>query len=348
MSLEPAASEPHSGRRLMLIDELLSRYGLGRVGEVEPVADSVLSENYRVNTSGGPHFLRLHKKSRTLERIAGEYALLRWAGERGIAVVPPLADPGGKVIHRIEGRFVSLFPWVEGKTIEAASATADDARRLGSVHGRVAAVIAGYESPWLETERQYPRWETEASIAALSRIDDLIRYYPAPPADQLRVQQRIRFQLEHLESPEARPLTDFAGLHRQACFGDFHERQVLFGEDGSLVAVVDWEGLAWAPPSWELLRAVTLSGMLGQELLRAYLGAYREHAPIRGGEAGLAVECWWQTLVHDTWSLTTRFIEGDRRPERFFASEESHLHLFADRSYRSWLAGELRLAAAEG
>ena len=106
-----------------------------------------------------------------------------------------------------------------------------------------------------------------------------------------------------------------------------------------MLAVVDWEGLAWAPPMLELLRAITLSGMLRAGLAEAYLAGYARNATIRRDEAEPAVECWWQTQLHGTWSLTTRFIEGDRRPERFFASEWANLKQFADPEYRSWLAG---------
>lgn len=330
---------------LQLIDDVLGRYGLTRSGAPALVPESVLSENYRVETSDGPRFLRIHKKTRTLERIEAEYAMLRWAGERGIPVVAPLADEEGRAIHRIEGRFVSLFPWVDGRIIDPAAATAEDAARLGEIHGRVASVLAGYEGEWLRRERRYPRWDTEKSIAELSRVDDLIRYYPAPPPEQIEVQRMIRFQLDRLESGEARPVSDFDALARQACHGDFHERQVLFGAGDEVLAVVDWEGLAWAPPAWELLRAVTLSGMLRAGLAEAYLSGYAGKATIPCDEAELAVECWWQTQLHGTWSLTTRFIEGDRRPERFFASEWANLQQFADPEFRGRLGDLLRSCA---
>lgn len=324
---------------LRLIDGALGRYGLTRLSAPALVPESVLSENYRVETNEGPRFLRIHKKTRTLERIEAEYAMLRWAGDRGIPVVAPLEDLEGRALHRVEGRFVSLFPWIEGRSIDPARATAEDASRLGEVHGRVTSVLARYDGEWLRGERRYPRWDTEKSIAELSRVDDVIRYYPAPPPEQIEVQRMIRFQLQRLESGEARPVSDFDGLTRQACHGDFHERQVLFGAGDEVLAVVDWEGLAWAPPMLELLRAITLSGMLRAGLAEAYLAGYARNATIRRDEAEPAVECWWQTQLHGTWSLTTRFIEGDRRPERFFASEWANLKQFADPEYRRRLAG---------
>jgi thiamine kinase-like enzyme len=172
----------------------------------------------------------------------------------------------------------------------------------------------------------------------------LIRYYPAPPEKQLRVQDRIRFQLELLESGAARPVSDFDALSRQTCFGDFHERQVMFRDDGTVAAVVDWEGLGWASPMWELVRSLTVSGMLPFERLRAYLRGYASNMRIRGDEAALAVEAQWQFMLHDTWSLTTRFIQGDRRPQRFFASEAEHLRMFADERFRNRLTANLRSA----
>lgn len=338
---EPGGVPPESLRR---IDEVLMRYGLQRLGQPSPVPDSVLSENYRVETSAGPRFVRMHKKTRTLERIEAEYDLLRWAGAHRIPVVPPLADETGRVIHRLGGAFVSIFPWIEGRTLDPAMATPDDARRLGAVHGEVTAVLAGYENNWIRESRPFPRWDTQASIDVLGRVDDLIRYYPAPPAEQLALQERIRLQLALLEA-EGRPISDFDALRRQVCFGDFHERQVIFRDDRTVAAVVDWEGLCWAAPAWEVVRSLTVSGMLPAERLEAYLDGYASRAPLAPGEAELAVEAHWQFILHDTWSLATRFIQGDRRPERFFASEATSLRLFADPGYRAWLAGELRGAS---
>ncbi len=345
MSLEASSEEPGIPREsLQRIDEVLRRYGWTRVSAPDPVADSVLSDNYRVETDAGPRFCRMHKKSRTIERIRAEYELLRWAGERGIPVVPPLVDPTGREVHRIGGVFVSVFPWIEGRTINPATATPDNAARLGEIHGRVTTALVAYESDWVQVNRRLPRWETNSSIEALSRIDDLIRYYPAPPEDQLRVQERIRFQLERLESKEARPLSDFDALHRQTCFGDFHERQVIFRDNGAVAAVVDWEGLCFASPTWELVRSLTVSGMLEPERLAAYVSAYARSTTSRVGEVELAVEAWWQNMLHDTWSLTTRFIQGDRRPERFFDSEAENLRLFADERFRTQLAANIRSA----
>lgn len=345
MALEALpAGDTVPARSLQRIDELLVRYGLRRLGPPSPVPDSVLSENYRVETSGGPRFVRMHKKTRTLERIEAEYALLRWAGARGIPVVPPLADLEGREIHRLDDVYVSLFPWIAGRTIDPTTATATDAHRLGEVHGQVTSVLAAYESDWLQANRLFPRWDTKASIDALSRVDDLIRYYPAPPAAQLQLQERIRYQLEALQQ-DARPLSDFDALRRQVCFGDFHERQVMFRPDGSVAAVVDWEGLCWAPPMWEIARSLTVSGMLLPERLRAYLAGYASRAPITASEATLAVECQWQSMLHDTWSLTTRFVQGDSRSARFFASERESLRLFAGPSFRAELAAEMVRAA---
>lgn len=334
MTLEPPPGATTA--QYSLIDSLLARYGRERRGEPLAVADSVLNENYRVETDGGPRFVRIHNPRRVRERLEEEQRLTRWVGARGIPVALPLADSSGRALHRLGGRFASLFPWIEGTTLRRGQVLPEQAAQLGGMHGRVTALLRGFESPWIAANRHYPHWDTEASIAALTRVDDLIRYYPSPGEWQLGVQRRLRFQLELLESPAARPLSDFAALPRQVCHGDFHERQVIF--DGErIAAVVDWEAACVAPPAWELLRALTLSGLLEPELARAYTRAYREQMPAGQRDLALAVECWWQTVLHDTWSLTTRFIQGDARPERFFASEEETLRRFADAGYRERL-----------
>ena len=55
-------------------------------------------------------------------------------------------------------------------------------------------------------------------------------------------------------------------------------------------------------------------------------------------QCALGVEMWWQSRLHDTWSLRQRFIRGERGVERFFPTEAALLTRFSDPGYRSSLA----------
>ena len=90
--------------QLQAIDELLARYGYSRIGLPRPVHEGVLNENFRVETSAGPRFVRLHRPATTAASLGLEHEALRWAGERGIPVNPPLAARNGATFHTIGGR----------------------------------------------------------------------------------------------------------------------------------------------------------------------------------------------------------------------------------------------------
>jgi Ser/Thr protein kinase RdoA (MazF antagonist) len=323
------------------VGRLLGGYGLVLKGEPMPVAGSVLNDNYRAETDRGPVFVRFHRAGRKRERIIAEHRVLAWAAERGLPAAGPLTTLEGSTLAYAAERYAAVFPWIEGHPLAAGAITEDGVRALGEVHGRLHAALDGYADPELPDTGTGSAWDTEQSIAELSRVDDLIRYYPAPSAENLRIQEGLRVQLEMLESGLARPASGFAGLRRQPCHGDFHERNVLFGAGGEVAAVVDWEMVGLLPRAYEVVRALSFSGLLDEPLVCAYLEGYRRHAALTADECVQAVEMWWQSLMHDTWRYRMRFIEGEGRVTPFFESSLALLLRFRDVGYRAEVAGRL-------
>jgi Ser/Thr protein kinase RdoA (MazF antagonist) len=345
MSLEDGLQPPIASRiapPLTAIDDLLSRYALQRHGEPVPVDGSVLNDNYRVETSDGPRFVRIHKASRTPGRLEREHEVIAWAGARGIPVNPPEADADGRTLHSMGGQIFALFPWLDGHHLERGGIDVQGADTLGGMQGRIHRIFAAYDGPSLPGGGSGATWDTEAAIQDLSRVDDLIRYYPAHSEWTLSVQELLRMHLELLESPQARPSSDFAGLPVQAVHGDYHERNVMLDTAGKVQAVIDWEMPAVIPPAFELLRCVTFAHLLDHPLLESYLHAYRREYSLRAEECEPAVEMWWQSTIHSTWAFRAYYIEGNRRAAQFFAEGRANLARFRDSVYRASLAAELR------
>jgi Ser/Thr protein kinase RdoA (MazF antagonist) len=135
-------------RHFRAIDELLGRYGLVAVSEPMPVPESVLNENFRVETDAGSRFVRIYRKREPgslhqPESLRLEAAAIAWAGARGIPVCPPLTDSSGRWLHAIGGRMLSLSPWVEGVRAQRGSVTPGQARAMGEMHGRIQAAAPG-------------------------------------------------------------------------------------------------------------------------------------------------------------------------------------------------------------
>ena len=341
MTLEVPPGEEHPDRP----DEIagaLGKFGYRLVAPPEPIADSVLNENYRVETDRGPRFLRIVRPSRTVERLFLEQRLLDRVAIRGIPVVPAELALNGRPFVRTGAGLMQVVPWVDGRQGGPSPA---DAYLLGETEARIHLALADFQDEGLPVSDGGVTWDTDRSIQVLSRVDDVIRYYPSPPAESLRVQEALRFQLEMLESEVARPASDFAGLPIQPCHGDYHSRNVLIGPAGDVAAVVDWEVARIIPPVFELLRAVSFSRYLDATLLVAYLAGYGAVRRFSNEECVLGVEMWWQSRIHGVWPYEMRFIRGDRRPARFFDDEDAILRRFSDSDYRRWLADELRRLA---
>ena len=342
---EPAPGVP--AEHLAAIAVLGSRYGWRDAGVPEPVAQSVSNTNYRVMTASGAHFIRVHRAHMTLERIEREQAAMRWAGERGVPVAPAIADGTGQRVHRIGGAFWTVSPWVGGRSLLRGTMTADEAALLGAIAGRLHAVLREWPAGDLHKNSELG-WDTERSIAELSRIDDLIRYYPAPPEDQLQAQRWLRAQLARLESGVARPSADFAAIPVQPTHGDPHERNLMVDANGDAVAVVDWERFCLNPPAFEVLRTLTFAHLLDEPHLGAFLRGYSTENRLDPATVGPCTEQWWQSQLHNTWAYRERFIRGSRATEQFFADGAAAIERFSDEGFRAGLAARLVREAGPG
>ncbi len=144
-------------------------------------------------------------------------------------------------------------------------------------------------------------------------------------------------QVEMVDSDAPRPSSDFSWLPVQPAHGDFHERNVMFDDSGSLAAVVDWERFCLQPPAFEVLRAVSFMLMLEEANLVAFCRGFRRHAQLDPATVGPCVDAWWQSSLHNTWVFRDFFIGGNEGTRQFLPEEEWRSLRFNDGAFRSWL-----------
>jgi len=346
MTTDSQSSDPIPPAHARAIAATLAVHGLQANGPPITVVDSVLNDNYHVEADHREFFVRVHKQNRTRERLELEHRVIAWAGTHHIPVNPPLADAAGRTVHSSSGLLVAVFPWLDARTLARGSIDAGQAALLGEMQGRIHSAFAAFQPPDLRRGGTGSTWDTEETALVLSRVDDLIRRYPAAGEEMRRLQPELRFQLALLESPEARSTADFDELATQPFHGDYHERNVLLDHRGSIAAVVDWEMAGYLPPIFELLRAVDFCGLLSEPLLRAYLRGYRRSARLDPASISPGVEMWWQSVLHDAWAYRLRFIDGDRRVDRFIVETGARVRRLADPEFRLWLARTVLAALA--
>jgi Ser/Thr protein kinase RdoA (MazF antagonist) len=328
------------------IDALLARYGLRRVGDARYVEDSVSCDNFRVPTDRGDRFVRFHRPKRKREQLEARDRLERWAAEQGLPVFPAERDLRGRAMSGAGGWTGAVYPWVEGRPAVRGAITVGEAETLGRLHGRVQAALAEYADPTLGVGGGDTHWDTEQSILALARVDDLIRYYPAVSDEDTEVRGVIIRQLAFLEGSEVLKPEEFAGLPSQVVHGDFHERNVLLAADGSAAALVDWERARVYPRAYELVRALDFMRLTEGPPFEAYVAGYRKSVALGRDECAAAADLYWQSTMHDHWAYTMVFVRGDRAPRRFFAEMPDRIARWSDAAWRAAFAE--RLAAAAG
>ena len=122
---------------------------------------------------------------------------------------------------------------------------------------------------------------------------------------------------------------------------DFHERQVIWGGDHRIVALVDWELTGSNPRIWELLRSLSFAKLLRAGYLEAYVRGFAENVALTQQECHDGVELWWQTRLHTTWALTEYLIGGNRRVRPFLRDGFETAHRLSDPKYRRDLGGRI-------
>ncbi len=318
---------------------LLEHYGLAPTAPAQPVGVGTLNWNYRIETDQGPRFVRKHRVDLPRERIEQEHELVRWAVERGIPA--PLAQQAldGNTVLEHEGALWAVFPWVEGVPPVRGQMDPHQAFEAGAMHGRIHRVLIDY--PQSVEVTPPPAFDVARSSAHLARI--------LSAAQEQRAEdwiiEGLTFQLALLR--EHGTNASEAGLARSPSHGDYHDQQLLFGPNGNVAAVTDWELFGMRPRAWELVRSAAFSQILETPLLEDYVSGYCEHMALPADECRLAIELWWQGRIHSAWVFQAHFLEGNKRVAEFFPESLRALHALADADARRELT-ERFLRAATG
>ncbi|MGH2633928.1 MAG: phosphotransferase enzyme family protein [Tepidiformaceae bacterium] len=324
------------------IDHVLAAFSLERRGLPAPVVGGTLNWNYRVQTNRGVVFVRRHRAELDVARITGEHAVIGFAASHGIPVATPLRRSDGTTTVVTETGVWAVFPWVEGHTTTRAQTTGAEAFVLGELHGRIHAAFATHPSS--KSARFTMRWDKSESLAVLGKVANLAAERHAEPF----VQDAIAFQRDLLERTDIEPPSSFAALPCQLTHGDYHNHQVLLGEDGSAAAVIDWELYQVTARVWEVIRSLAFSALLHTPELDDYLRGYGRHVSLSTEECRLGVELWWQSRVNGVWVWTAYFLQGNERVAPFFPTIVPELKALSGAGQRSELAERMARVFADG
>ncbi len=250
------------------LDAWLTRYAVGGLRELTPIASGIENTNYFVTTDRGRYVLTLYERLPAAE-LPFYLNLMAHLARSGVPVPAPIADRTGALFSLLNGKPASLVERVEGVQVEAPEAA--HCAEVGAALARLHLASQAYRARL--TNRRGPAWWRQAARAVRPFLD---------PAQTELLDAEIRHQ------------TGFGRgkLPRGAIHGDLFCDNVLFA--GPRVAgIIDFGFAATDFFAYDL--AITVNdwcvndaGELDAALVTAMLGAYDALRPLAPDEC----EAW--------------------------------------------------------
>jgi homoserine kinase type II len=260
------------------VREILAGFGVAGYAGHRPIAAGTVNTNVAVETAAGPLFLRINE-GKSADDVEREGAIIAHVAARGVATPAPLRTPAGQPFLLWAGTFVSLFPWVPGRTLGRADIGPGHARETGRALARLHLAGADYgdhRPGRYEPDEIERRLETIASRAGADPV----------LAGAVAV---LRPALARL-GRERRPDLPLGLIH-----GDLFIDNVLYADGGALTALLDFEQASWGRLGYDVAVSVLAFGYgrddFRPEVTRAFIEGYAAaRAPSPAERTGFGAE----------------------------------------------------------
>jgi homoserine kinase type II len=241
-----------------------------------PISAGTINTNVRVELEDGLVFLRVNE-GKARPDVETEARVIEHVAARGVPTPVPLHTRAGDRCLAFADSFISLFPWVPGRTLSRAEVGASEARQAGRALAELHEAGADYP------ERPRGRYEPDEIERRFARVADL-----GDPG------------LDHAVSVLGPALVGLPrervpGLPSGIIHGDLFIDNVLYGDEGRLTALLDFEQASWGTWAYDL--AVTLLAFafgrddFRPDVTRALLEGYGERRRLTAVErAAFAAE----------------------------------------------------------
>jgi len=244
------------------VADLLMMYDVGALERLETARGRSVNTNYVVSTAQGRFLLRVHE-GKTFREMVYERELLHFLSQIDLGVQTPEVIPN--VIHGHftpieEGKYASLFSYLDGRTLADWEVTADHCTQVGEFLARLHLRGRGFRG-----QRRHPYRP--------ARIFAMLDHIRAPPAAARRFVTLARRERRALAPKLARR------VQHSVIHGGLAPAETRFAH-GKLRGVIDFETGARGPMVFDLGVALNAWGWTGEhsyaaERCQALLGAYQ-------------------------------------------------------------------------
>jgi homoserine kinase type II len=197
------------------LDAWLTRYAVGGVAEMQPIASGIENTNYFVTTTKGRYVLTLYERLPTVE-LPFYLNLMAHLAKAGVEVPAPEPDRTGALFSLLNGKPASLVTRIDGFPVEVPST--QHCRAVGAALARLHVASMTYRARL--SNRRGPAWWRQAARAVK----------PFLTAEQVALlDSELKFQ------------TGFGRvkLPKGAIHGDLFCDNVLF-DDGRVTGIIDF------------------------------------------------------------------------------------------------------------
>lgn len=242
-------------------------FGLGEVSRTETIAAGTINSNFAIVADRGRFFLRVNEgKSEPAVRYEAE--LVAAVAEAGVPTPVPLRASTGERFFDLDGKLISVFPWVAGGHRRAGAITPNDTAAVGRALARLHLIGLSLADRF-ESESIY----TTARIA--ERFEGFRGSLDPALGDAIAI---MADELDYLASVAgARDAAARGIIH-----GDLFVDNVLFDGD-RLAALIDFEQASSGTFVYDLavcLNAWCYDQTFDPHRITAMIAAYREVRPL--------------------------------------------------------------------
>lgn len=237
------------------------------------------SNTYIIEETAGKYILKNANRNEANHPEA-EPALCRYLLEQGIPVSDFIPNRQGECVWELDGQVYHLQRFVEGVTPEWNTASPAILRQSARYLGLIHRALQDYPALPVGISEDFFRYATPRT--ALSSYRNT--YAKAALLGESGINADLEYRMSLMERFHIPALT-FGMLTTGNSHGDYFISQLICDGD-SIKAIIDWTTAAVHPLVWEIMRSYCYaapecaSGVIDADRLGAYVGEYREYAPL--------------------------------------------------------------------
>ncbi len=337
----PILHAPIDFERLPMV--LKDLFGIDEITSHKFVHGGFMSQNFRLETPQGVFFFKEYRN-----RVSTVVYQIKLAEEyfsrHGLPIILPIKDRFGREVFWFDGRWFSLFPFIEGRSPEAEEINETTITSLASTLAQFHYAGQQFNEPTFQhirigdprkllmesAEIRYQLSKRPALSGIEKEILELLDR-------KEQISKRMHFAKDKLIQP-----------HDCLLHGDFQYLNTFIDSSEQVSHVYDLERAALGPRSLEVTRALFLNcfdtGWSDKnfELAKTFLSVYKQTQPFSFEDLSCGVFLYAYNILHTTW-IGARYVIFDvemqmemferhaRRVE--FVSKPKNLRTFCERIF---------------